>query len=50
LVVVATGRLASPWLTVSKADGGVLSNQVALVERASVGKLSLANQQKAMFV
>jgi hypothetical protein len=48
-IAVEIGKLASPWLTVSKADGGVPSNKVALVKRASVGRWLLANQQKAMF-
>jgi hypothetical protein len=47
---VAIGRLAGPWLTVSKVNGGAPSNKVALVDRASVGKVSLADWQKAMFV
>jgi hypothetical protein len=47
---VVIGRSASPWLTVGKADGGALSDKVALVERVSVGKLLLANQRKVMFV
>jgi hypothetical protein len=47
--MVVIGRSAGPWLTVSKADGGAPSDKVALAERASIGKLSLANWQKAMF-
>jgi hypothetical protein len=46
---VEIGKSASPWLMVGTANGGVLSNKVALVERASVGGWLLANQQKAMF-
>jgi hypothetical protein len=48
--VVAIGRSAGPWLTVGKANGGAPSNEVALAERASVGKVLLASWQKAMFV
>jgi hypothetical protein len=47
---VAIGRLASPWLMVSKVNGEVPSDKVALVDRASVGQVSLANQQKVLFV
>jgi hypothetical protein len=46
---VEIGKLAGPWLTVSKADGGAPSNKVALAEQASVGGQLLANQQKTMF-
>jgi hypothetical protein len=47
---VAIGRSAGPWLTVSKVNGGVPSNKVALADRASVGEVSLANWQKVLFV
>jgi hypothetical protein len=47
---VAIGRSAGPWLTVGEVNGGVPSNKVALADRASVSKVLLANQQKAMFV
>jgi hypothetical protein len=47
---VAIGRSAGPWLIVSKVDGGTPSNEVASADRASVGKVMLANWQKAMFV
>jgi hypothetical protein len=50
LVVVEISRSAGPGLTVGKANGGALSDKVALAERASIGKLSLADWQKAMFV
>jgi hypothetical protein len=40
---VAIGRLASPWLTVGKVDGGVPSNKVALADRASIGEVLLAD-------
>jgi hypothetical protein len=46
---VEIGKSAGPWLMVSKANGEVLSDKVALVERASIGKWLLANWQKAMF-
>jgi hypothetical protein len=35
---------------VGKVDGGVPRNKVALVDRASVSKISLADQQKVLFV
>jgi hypothetical protein len=44
------GRSAGPWLTVSKVDGGAPSNEIALVDRVSIGEVLLANQQKALFV
>jgi hypothetical protein len=47
---VAIGRSASPWLMVGKVDGGAPSNKVALADRANVGEVSSANQQKALFV
>jgi hypothetical protein len=37
-------------LTVSKVDGGALSDKVALVDRVSIGEVSSAHWQKAMFV
>jgi hypothetical protein len=36
---VAIGRSAGPWLMVGKVNGGVPSNEVALVDRASVSRL-----------
>jgi hypothetical protein len=47
---VAIGRLAGPWLMVSKVDGGVLSDKVASTDRVSIGEVSSANQQKVLFV
>jgi hypothetical protein len=47
---VAIGRLASPWLTVGKVNGGVLSDKVASAERVNFGKVLLADWQKATFV
>jgi hypothetical protein len=47
---VAIGRLAGPWLTVGKVNGGVLSNKVASADRASVGEVLLADWQKVLFV
>jgi hypothetical protein len=35
---------------VGKVNGGVLSNEIALADRASVGEVSSADQQKALFV
>jgi hypothetical protein len=49
-IVVVIGKLASPWLTVGKANGEVPSNKVALAETVSIGRQLLANQQKVMFV
>jgi hypothetical protein len=49
-VWLAIGRSAGPWLTVSKVDGGALSDKVASVDRASVSKVSLADRQEALFV
>jgi hypothetical protein len=46
----AIGRSASPWLTVSKGDGGAPSNEVALVERVSVSEVLSADWRKATFV
>jgi hypothetical protein len=47
---VAISRSASPWLTVSKVNGGVLSDKVASAERVSVSEVLSANQQKVTFV
>jgi hypothetical protein len=47
---VVISRLASPWLTVGKVNGGVPSDKVALAERVSIGKVLSADQQKATFV
>jgi hypothetical protein len=44
------GRLASPWLTVSKVDGGAPSDEVASADRASIGKVLSADWQKVLFV
>jgi hypothetical protein len=49
-VWLAIGRLTNPWLTVSKVNGGALNDKVALVDRASVSKVSSANWQEALFV
>jgi hypothetical protein len=47
---VVIGRLAGPWLTVSKFNGGVPSNEVALADRVSISQVSSANWKKALFV
>jgi hypothetical protein len=44
---VVISRLAGPWLTVGKVNGGAPSDKVALADRASVSKVLSANQQKA---
>jgi hypothetical protein len=38
VIVAAIDKSAAPWLTVSKANGEVLSNKVALVETACIGR------------
>jgi hypothetical protein len=50
VIVAAIGKSASPWLTVSKADGEVPSNKVASAETACIGRQLLADWQKVMFV
>jgi hypothetical protein len=40
---------AGPWLTVGEVDGGALSNNIALADRASVGKVSSADRRKVLF-
>jgi hypothetical protein len=47
---VAISRLASPWLTVSKANGEALSNKVGSMETVCIGRQLLANRQKVTFV
>jgi hypothetical protein len=49
-IVAAIGKLASPWLTVGKANGEALSNKVGLAETARVSRQLLANWQKVTFV
>jgi hypothetical protein len=49
-VWLAIGRLAGPWLTVSKVDGGAPSDNIALADRASVSKVLSADRRKALFV
>jgi hypothetical protein len=36
---VVIGRSAGPWIMVGKANGGAPSNNLALLERASIGKV-----------
>jgi hypothetical protein len=48
--VVVIGKSAGPRLTVSKANGEVPSDKVALVETACIGRQLWADQQKVMFV
>jgi hypothetical protein len=43
------GRSAGPWLKVGKVDGGVLSDEIASADRASIGKVLSANWRKALF-
>jgi hypothetical protein len=40
---IVIGRSAGPWLTVSEVDGGALSEEVALADRVSIGKVSSAD-------
>jgi hypothetical protein len=47
---VAIGGSASPWLMVGEVDGGAPSDEIALADRVSVGKVLSANQQKVLFV
>jgi hypothetical protein len=49
-VWLAIGGSASPWLTVGEVDGGAPSDEIALADRASVGEVSSADWQKALFV
>jgi hypothetical protein len=43
-------RSAGPWLMVGEVDGGAPSDEIALADRASIGKVSSANLKKALFV
>jgi hypothetical protein len=44
------GGSAGPWLMVGKVNGGAPSDKIASADRMSVGKVSLADRQKALFV
>jgi hypothetical protein len=49
-VWLAIDRSAGPWLIVGEVDGGVPSDEIASVDRVSVGEALLADRQKVSFV
>jgi hypothetical protein len=46
---VAIGGSVSPWLMVGKVNGGAPSNNIASVDKASIGEVLSANWGKALF-